>query len=169
MSTLFPPSTGHGNHKKMLPLHHNNTQTTHHHHNITNTHHIPFDTSLIEQYPSRVINFSSFYDDQGHYTASESISWGPNCVLGPPTKYPYYGDDETTWCTSSETSTEFIEVEFPRPIHVQQGTFHFHTLPVSSHQFTFMKRLVQVPCFPSLHSYTHHPQPHPHPQTRMNG
>lgn len=65
----------------------------------------------IEQWVSRVINYSSQYDPE---------SWPASCVIGQPKVYPKYGDIAGAWAQKHIDANQYLEVEFEEKIFIEK-------------------------------------------------
>ncbi|XP_061181818.1 F-box/LRR-repeat protein 4-like [Saccostrea echinata] len=67
--------------------------------------------TVIRQWISRVLNYSSQYDSAG---------WSANQVIGAPKVYPRHGDIRGAWATQTKTNKEFIEVAYDQKVYPQE-------------------------------------------------
>ncbi|XP_048760253.2 F-box/LRR-repeat protein 4-like [Ostrea edulis] len=67
--------------------------------------------SVIRQWVSSVLNFSSQYDTAG---------WSASQVVGAPKVYPRYGDIRGAWATRTKTDKEFVELKYEQKVYPQE-------------------------------------------------
>ncbi|XP_052071152.1 uncharacterized protein LOC127709590 [Mytilus californianus] len=65
----------------------------------------------VDQWVSRVVNYSSQYDDN---------SWPASCIAGEPRVYPKYGDISGSWAQGTLDANQFVEVEFAEKIFIEK-------------------------------------------------
>ncbi|XP_076075167.1 uncharacterized protein LOC143046075 isoform X1 [Mytilus galloprovincialis] len=65
----------------------------------------------VDQWVSRVVNYSSEYDDN---------SWPASCIAGEPRVYPRYGDIAGSWAQGTTDANQFVEVEFAEKIFIEK-------------------------------------------------
>ncbi|XP_041362781.1 TD and POZ domain-containing protein 3-like [Gigantopelta aegis] len=63
----------------------------------------------IKQWVSRIISFSSQYDNN---------NWAASCVVGEPKVYPRYGDLSGSWASQSIDTNQYIELGFKEKVFV---------------------------------------------------
>lgn len=62
---------------------------------------------IVSLWVHKILSFSSQYNSEG---------WAAQNVVGKPTNYPTYGDQQGAWAQADCGPNEFIEVEFHKPL-----------------------------------------------------
>lgn len=70
----------------------------------------PEDPNTVQCWASRVHAYSSQYNNGG---------WAADQVVGLPRVYPRYGDIQGSWAQGNKSDDEWIELDYPEPIYIQ--------------------------------------------------
>jgi hypothetical protein len=69
------------------------------------------DSSLIRQFVSRIIRFTSQYSE---------TNWSANKIIGPPHSNCSYGDSVNAWCPSNHNENQILELEFEISVYARE-------------------------------------------------
>ncbi|KAL9645896.1 hypothetical protein ABK040_003626 [Willaertia magna] len=75
---------------------------------------IPIASKSIEQYVHSILDYGSYYEEE------DELSYSPYQIIGLPTTYPQYDDSETTYCPKDPNGTDYLIVQFEKPVLIKQ-------------------------------------------------
>ncbi|KAL9648295.1 hypothetical protein ABK040_001712 [Willaertia magna] len=88
---------------------------------------IPIASKSIEQYVYSILDYGSYYEEDAYPEYSDDgeeemdkLAYSPYQIIGPPTTYPRYEDSGTTYCPNDSNGTDYLIVQFEKPVLIKQ-------------------------------------------------
>ncbi|KAL9645886.1 hypothetical protein ABK040_003616 [Willaertia magna] len=78
---------------------------------------IPLASREIQQFVAKVLDYESYYNES---QIPKSTNFSPYHIVGKPTMYPLYKNDPSVFCPSSKTGTNYVIVQFEKPVLVKK-------------------------------------------------